>query len=150
MRISHIRVLAWTVLVVVMSQATNHAQAPSPPTGLNSQIAGSFVTISWNAAPGAVGYVVSVGNSPGASNLFNGSVGNAVSASGTVGPGTYYWRVAAIGPSGAMSGPSAEAQFTVGGVAGGSGCVPPGAPQAFSATAAGSRVTLRWSPPGGG
>jgi hypothetical protein len=142
-----IRALACTTLLAV-AVAVSHAQAPATPTGLNSQVNGNFVIVSWNPVPGAVSYMLQAGTSPGASNLFSGAIGNVSSASGTVGSGTYFWRVSAIGPSGEASPPAADATFTVGG--GGGGCVPPGPPQAFSATVSGTRVTLRWGAPASG
>jgi len=135
-----------TGIFVISSVGIGRAQAPPAPTGLNSQVVGNLVTVSWNPSPGAVSYVIQVGLSSGASNVFNGNIGNATSASGTAGNGQYFWRVLAIGPSGASSPPSAEAQFTVGG----GGCVPPGPPQGFTASVAGVRVTLRWSQGSGG
>jgi hypothetical protein len=143
-----IRALAFTAMLVVAAVSVHHAQAPATPTGLNSQVNGNFVAVSWNPVPGAVSYMLQAGTSPGASNLFSGVIGNVTSASGTLGSGTYFWRVSAIGPSGQASPPSADATFTVGG--GGGGCVPPGPPQAFSATVSGVRVTLRWGAPASG
>src|SRR5262245_62494576 len=97
--------------------------------------------VSWNAVAGAVSYRLQAGSTAGASNLFDGVIGNITSASGTLPNGVYFWRVFALGPGGASSAASAEQTFTVGG---GGGCTPPGPPQSFLATVAGVRVTLRW------
>jgi hypothetical protein len=132
--------MAFGVLVV-----PTHAQAPAPPTGLNQQVNGPVVSVSWNAAAGAVAYIVQVGTASGASNLFNGSVGNITGASGSLPNGTYFWRVIAVGPTGAVSAPSGESQFTIGG--GGGGCVPPGPPQAFTSSVASFVVSLFWAAP---
>jgi hypothetical protein len=123
------------------------AQSPGAPTGLSQVVAGNTVTISWSAPAGAVNYIVQVGTAPGASNLFNAAIGNTTTAAGVVPNGGYFWRVIALGPSGAASPPSAEAQFTVGDVG---PCVPPGAPQGFSSTVSGLLVSLQWSPPASG
>jgi hypothetical protein len=147
MTMRSLHVLACSGILFAISVVTGHAQAPSPPTGLNPQVTGNFVQVSWNASPGAVSYILQAGTAPGASNLFNGVVGNITGASGTLPNGTYYWRVIAVGPSGAASPPSAESQFTVGGD---TGCVPPGPPQGFSVSVTGLLVTVRWSPGSGG
>jgi hypothetical protein len=145
MKRSFLRALTCTAVLCVTSVAVNHAQAPPAPTGLTPQVTGTFVTLSWNAAAGAVSYRIQVGSSPGASNLFDAIIGNTTRVSGSAGNGVYFWRVIAIGLSGASSAPSAESQFTIGG-----GCVPPGPPQSFTSAVVGIRVTLRWLPPASG
>ena len=144
---SCVRALACTGLCLFASLVTLGAQAPPAPTGLSQLVAGNTVTISWNAPPGAVNYIVQVGTSPGGANLFNAAIGNTTTASGAVPNGTYYWRVIALGPSGATSPPSAESQFTIGDAG---PCVAPGAPQGFNSSVAGLLVTLQWSAPSSG
>ena len=124
---------------------------PLAPTALRSTVAGNFVTVSWSPGgppPGspsstARSFVVQVGSSPGASNLFNASVGAVPSASGVVPAGTYFWRVIGVN-SGGVSAPSAEAQFVIG------GCEPPGNPTGFTFLINGRIVTLFWAAPSSG
>jgi hypothetical protein len=144
MSVSRFRAITCAAVLVLASAATSRAQVPPPPTGLNAQVAGTFVTLFWNAAPGAVSYRLQVGTAPGASNLFDAQIGNLTVVSGSVGAGTYFWRVMAIGTSGS-SAPSGESQFTIG-----IGCTPPGPPRSFSASVSGFRVTLQWLPPATG
>jgi hypothetical protein len=74
--------------------------APDIVTGLNAAVAGSTVTVTWHATPGATHYGLEAGSAPGTANL-------AVIATGTpsltvngVPPGTYHVRVRAIGVGG--------------------------------------------------
>jgi hypothetical protein len=139
LRATTVCMMALSIMFVPMQ-----AQAPAPPTGLNQQVSGNLVSISWNSVTGAVAYVVQVGTASGASNLFNAPVGNVTAASGAVPGGTYFWRVIAVGPSGELSAPSAESQFTVGSVG---PCVPPGPPQSFTSNVASFVVSLFWTAP---
>ena len=141
---SSLRTIALSAIALSILVVPTHAQAPAPPTGLNQQVSGPNVSIFWNASAGAVAYIVQAGTASGASNLFNGSVGNITGAQGSLPPGTYFWRVIAVGPSGALSAPSAESQFTIGG---GEACVPPGPPQSFTANVANIIVSLLWGAP---
>lgn len=129
------------IVLLVAFIPVSQAQAPAVPTGLRSTVNGNVVSVGWDAVGLAVNYRIQVGTSTGASNLFDGIIGNVTNAQGTVPPGAYFWRVIAIAPSGLQSAPSVEAQFAVG------GCAPPGAPQELTHTVDGSLVTLRWSPP---
>jgi hypothetical protein len=115
---------------------------PSAPTNLRSQASASNATIAWDAVSSATGYAIQVGSASGVYNLLpNLPIGNTTTVSGSVGPGTYYWRVLASNSAG-TSAPSAEAQITVG------GCTAPGPPQNFTHTIAGGRVvTLTWASP---
>jgi hypothetical protein len=141
---SLLRVIALSAIALSILVVPTHAQAPAPPTGLNQQVSGPNVSIFWNASAGAVAYIVQAGTASGASNLFNASVGNITGAQGSLPPGTYFWRVIAVGPSGALSAPSAESQFTIGNVG---TCVPPGPPQSFTSSVSGPVVSLLWAPP---
>ena len=114
---------------------------PPAPTGLQASTTPTSVTVSWSASPGATSYRLVVGSSPGAANLFDGTVGSSTTASGPVPPGLYYWRVYAVNLAGS-SPPSAESQFTIG-----SSVTPPGAPASLQAQVHGSNVTLSWSAP---
>jgi hypothetical protein len=134
-------------------QSVTVVTPPAAPTGLQSQVNGQSVTISWNAvatdaewaAAAATGYSIQVGTAPGVYNVLpNLFVGNTTAASGSAAPGTYYWRVIASNSAGSGP-PSAEAQFTLG------GCTPPGPPQNFShVVGAGRAVTLVWAAPSTG
>jgi glucose/arabinose dehydrogenase len=103
------------------------ASAPSPevrltlscttssPSNLRVIQAGSIVTFSWAAAPGATSYRAQIGSAPGLSNLVNVDIGagTAVSASISGAPaGNYFVRIAANTPCGA-TGPSNEVIVTV-------------------------------------
>ena len=117
---SSLRTIAISAIALSILVVPTHAQAPAPP-GLNQQVSGPNVSIFWNASAGAVAYIVQAGTASGASNLFNGSVGNITGAQARY-LQALTWRVIAVGPSGALSAPSAESQFTIGG---GGACVPP-------------------------
>jgi hypothetical protein len=144
MRKSLLRAVAVSALVLSAVVVPTHAQAPASPTGLNQQVTGNLVAVSWNGVAGAAAYIVQVGTAAGASNLFNGSVGNITSAQGSLPNGTYFWRVIALGPTGAPSAPSAESQFTVGSTG---PCAPPGPPQSFTSSVSSFVVSLFWAAP---
>ena len=107
------------------------------------------MTLSWDAVSAdstrlsATSYTVQVGGAPGLSNLFNAPVGNVTTVSGTVGAGTYFWRVLASNVGGSSE-PSAEATFIVG-----AGCLPPDRPGNLSVSVRGQIVVLNWSDGGG-
>jgi hypothetical protein len=71
--------------------------APPAPGGLSNVVAGSTVTLRWNASAGASSYALEAGSTPGASELVNYDTGN--SSTGLVAPGvgagTYYVRMRA-------------------------------------------------------
>ena len=73
---------------------------PGPASGLAASWAGSTLTLTWNPAYGAAGYVIEVGSGPGLSNLALINVGNTTSVAGAVPPGTYYVRVRAVNGGG--------------------------------------------------
>ena len=112
--------------------------APAAPSGLTSTIVGNNVTVSWSPAPTANSYILQVGTSPGRSDYFHQSMGNATSASGLVGAGTYFWRVIALNATGA-SPSSVESQFVV------ASCVLPPAPTGFTFSVVARDVTLMWA-----
>jgi hypothetical protein len=119
--------------------------APSAPTGLQSRVNATVVTLSWTAAATATSYVLNVGSAPGLANVFAGSVGNITTLAGTVPLGTYFWRIYAVNSAG-PSAASAEATFTVGPTT----CAAPSAPQAFAHSVLGRQVTLTWASPATG
>ena len=117
------------------------ARAMTAPIGLHARVSGSTVHVSWS--PGAddahASYVLQVGSQPGAADLFTVMMGRATSASGTVGAGTYYWRVLAVEASGGTA-VSQEAAFTVG-----ASCTPPPPPRNVAAAVDGRVVSLTWA-----
>lgn len=145
----YIRVLAQNATGVGPATADVIATVGVPPgTPQNVVATASAGTIVLNWSPPAVGgavstYIVQAGTSPGASNLFNGAVGAVTSASGAVGPGTYYLRVLAQGPGG-ISAPSSEASVTVG-----PACTVPAAPT-LTGSLSGNVLTITWTTPAGG
>jgi hypothetical protein len=117
---------------------------PAPPPHLASSVVGTSVSVWWEDVPAASAYLLQVGTSPGSADVLSRSVYGAVSASGVVADGTYYWRVFAINADG-PSAPSADAQFTTG-----VSCVAPSPPRDFVFAVAGGHVTLAWTPPATG
>jgi hypothetical protein len=89
--------------------------APIAPAGLAYSVRGSTVTLTWNAAPGAVtSYVLVAGYSPRAGDAANADTGNSYTrfvATG-VGRGTYYVRLHAKNACG-VSGQSNEIAVVV-------------------------------------
>jgi hypothetical protein len=67
----------------------------NPPIGLTSTITGSAVRLGWTASAGATSYRIEAGSVPGASDLFNGDVGNLATLEAIVSPGDYWVRVRA-------------------------------------------------------
>ena len=82
---------------------------PAAPGGVNGSVTGGIGRVQWNAVAGATSYIVSAGSSPGASDLFNGDVGNVTSvmASGLPAGFRAFVRVLAVSSCG-RSGPSVE------------------------------------------
>jgi hypothetical protein len=127
---------------------TPAATPPPPPTGLLAPVqqpptvTGTTVRVAWSAVNGATRYQLRAGTSAGASNAFDGDVGNTTSLTATNVPnGSYFIRVHAVG-AGGESAPSNEVRADVG-VPG--PCVTPAPPTNLSATVAGALVTLRWN-----
>ncbi|MGE0815975.1 MAG: hypothetical protein AB7O28_06155 [Vicinamibacterales bacterium] len=122
----------------------------SPPYNVRADVSGSNVTLSWQSAPGLIGFVLEAGSGPGRTDVVAGSrlgLTNSVSAAG-VPRGLYYARVRAISPTD-VSLPSSEVVIGVGG-AGGAPVVP-GVPREFRVTVGGSRtVTMLWGAPTSG
>jgi hypothetical protein len=140
------RTIAEAAFTVANFRQATPASSPvvsvTPPTGLQSSVGGNTVTLAWSASTNANFYALHVGTAPGASNVFNASVGAATSATGTLPAGQYFWRVTAVG-SGGSTAASGERLFTV------AGCAVPPAPLSLTGSVAAGVVTLRWSPPAG-
>jgi hypothetical protein len=84
------------------------ASVPAPPTGLTVIATHHVGVVQWQPSPGATDYIVEAGTAPGASNLFNGSVGSQPYFSAMAPPpGRYYVRVRARNITG-VSAPSEE------------------------------------------
>lgn len=99
------------------------------------------MTLRWNLVAGALSHRLAAGLSPGASNAFNGNVGNVTTLVATAPNGTYFVRVHAVGVSG--SGSSAEITVAAGGLA---PCTqPPPSPTVQLPTVNGSTVGLAWT-----
>jgi hypothetical protein len=77
-------------------------QPPGAPSALTHQVAGSNVSLMWQAPGSAVDdYVIEAGSQPALSNLVVVRVGNVLSFSAAdVPPGTYYVRVRAFNAAG--------------------------------------------------
>jgi hypothetical protein len=114
-------------------------QAPAPPTNLTASVLGPTITLAWNPSAGATSYRLRAGSSAGASNVFDGDIGNLIGLTAVAGAGTYFVRVHAVGPGG-ESGPSNEVRIDVGG-----GCPAPLPPTGLQANVIGSTVILTWN-----
>jgi hypothetical protein len=114
---------------------------PPAPTNLTSQVSGLDVRLSWDSSS-AASYRLQVGSAPGLSDLFDGNVGNVVSLDATLGIGSYFWRVYAIGGNGMASPPSLESSFSVT-----TSCGAPTAPRNLAAAVNGGLALLSWDPP---
>jgi len=86
--------------------------APAPPLGVVAQASGNTVSIGWQPAAGATGYVLEAGSGPGAADLATVPLGVA-SLVASAPDGTYFVRVRALNACGS-SAPSGEAVLTIG------------------------------------
>ena len=123
-------------------------QPPPPPTGLTPPVqqppvvTGSTVRVAWSAVNGARRYQLRAGTIAGASNAFDGDVGNTTTlTAANVPTGSYFIRVHAVGASG-ETGPSNELRADVGGAG---PCATPAPPGNLTFSTAGAVVTLRWN-----
>jgi hypothetical protein len=65
---------------------------PATPTGLTGSFTNGTLSVQFNPVPGATNYIAGVGSTQGASNVFNGSIGNITSASASgLPPGFQAW-----------------------------------------------------------
>ena len=120
------------------------ASPPNAPGNISAQVNGSVASLSWEPpATGGIplGYLLSVGTAPGASNLVSGApLGNALSISGALPRGTYYARVQAgnmlgVGPA------TQDVAFEIGARL--------SAPSGLSASRSGGNAVFTWNPPAG-
>lgn len=118
-------------------------EPPSPPLHPQGMVTGFSVFLSWQPPVTgiATNYRVVAGSTPGASNLFNGSVGTYLVLNTSAGPGTYYVRIVAENSLG-VSPPSEELAIVVGG-----NDLIPGPPRSLKGQAFGDGVTLTWLAP---
>lgn len=135
--------VAMALSLVVFSAGEVAAQAPALSVSAN----GASVTINWTDVPGALGYNVQVGSTPGASNIGQLNLPANISRPIVVSApnGTYFMRVRGL--AGAVVGPfSNEASVTVGGsIPGPPGpCVAPAAPS-ITTNVSGGSVQVSWS-----
>jgi hypothetical protein len=104
--------------VVVVVSAVGCTSAPGAPGGLNGNVAGGTVTLTWNAPVGGCApssYVLQAGTGSGLSNLANfNTVSTLTIYIANVAAGTYFVRVSAANGNG-QSAPSNEIIVTVGG-----------------------------------
>ena len=114
--------------------------APGTPTNLAASVTGSAVNITW-AAPMSGGtaenYRLEAGSAPGLSDITTFETATTGLAVGGVPIGQYFVRVRASNAVG-ISAPTSDLTINV-------GCTPPLAPTTFTASAAGSTVTLGWN-----
>ncbi|MCC6991903.1 MAG: fibronectin type III domain-containing protein [Acidobacteria bacterium] len=118
------------------------AGAPATPVNLTATVAGTTVSLAWQAGgtvtAGQV-YWLQVGSAPGAANLGTFPTTATTVVAPGVPDGQYWLRVFAANPAG-VSGPSNEAVARVGC---GAALVPP---QGLTATANGAAVVISWQP----
>ena len=111
-------------------------------------VAGGAVHLAWSPVGGlnAAEYLLEAGSMPGASNLYNASVGAVTTLSATVGTGTYFVRVRGRAFDGTTTAPSNEVSFSVG-VEGSAACTaPPAAPATVTGANSAGQATVRWAP----
>jgi len=117
--------------------------APGTPTSFKASVSGNAVTLGWGlAATGGAptGYRIWVGNST-AWEVVNGmTLGNVLSASGTLASGTYYARVAAFNDVGESTA-SPVIRFRIGAKK------VPNRPTGFTGSLDGSVAVLSWAAP---
>lgn len=137
------RLLGPGLAVLVLGTASVSA-APAPPTLNPPVVAGPRVTLSWSASPGALGYRLSIGATPGGEN-YTQTVGNVTSVTFTAPfTGSGYVRAQAFDASG-LSAPSNEVLLTV------TTMTPvPAAPVNLQAVLIGRAVALSWAGGSGG
>jgi hypothetical protein len=123
------------------------ASAPAAPQNLTGVSTPTAISMQWVAPPlgcsTAPSYILEIGTAPGLSNLGTAPVGSVTALSipvANVPPGSYYFRVRAANANGA-SPPSNEVVIQYGA---------PGAPTAFTASIAWSKLWLTWEAPAGG
>jgi predicted phage tail protein len=135
---------AWSYTLELRCTAGACFSAPNPPTGLTGVVSTVATTLMWNVpatGPTPTSYVIEAGTSAGGTDVV---VFDTLSTATTfVAPGvpngSYFVRVRSRNSVGTSS-PSNEIVIT-----GASGCPLPSAPATFTASAAGSVVSLAWT-----
>jgi glucose/arabinose dehydrogenase len=122
------------------------ADVPGVPTGLDADVAGRDVALSWTPPAGGVeptGYRLEAGSTPGASDIARLDTGLSPALGvPNVPDGTYFVRVRAL-RNGAVGPPSNEVQVAI------AGCPVPAAPTNFMRSGTGNPVVLTWTPAAG-
>ena len=121
---------------IVASAQTVTFESPRPhadsPLGHHKVALGWFPPESGTASS----YILEAGTTPGASDVFNGSLGLTTAIEGVIPPGTYYVRVRAVNSSGVRP-PSNEVAIVI-------GDGPPGKPDVTSVDAPVGSLTVSW------
>jgi len=120
---------------------TSPALTSEPVTGFTASVAGSVVTLRWNAALGALSYRLVAGTAAGLSNAFNANIGDATALVAVAPNGTFFVRLFSVGFAG-ESGPSTEIVLSVGP---GACTSAPAAPSLQVPSVNGSTVVLIWT-----
>jgi predicted phage tail protein len=102
------------------------------------------VRLTWTASATAVNYTLEAGQTSGAADLANISLGNVTALAASAPPGVYYVRTRAQNACG-TSAPSNEVVVTLG-----APVQVPQPPTSLTATVAGRNVTVQWTPPTSG
>lgn len=129
------------ITIVVGATPPPCTEPPRAVTELAATGTGTTATLTWKAPAGSppTSYVLEVGSSSGASDVFNADVGNVTRLTGVAPPAIYFARVRAKNACGTSS-PSGEVSF-------GTCTVPPGLPTALTFSITSAIVTFRWKPP---
>jgi hypothetical protein len=127
--------------VLALAGATSRGAVPSAPT-LTGSVSGNNVSVAWTpslsgGAPSS--YIIEAGTAPGATNFFNGNVGNLTSATAVLGPATYYIRVRGVNATGTGPPSSPDLILTL-------GCSSPLTPTGLTHSKSGNNVTVSWNP----
>lgn len=120
----------------------------APPSNLAATVGGSSVTFTWTPpSPPPSAYILEAGSATGAANLAVVSLPGTLTTFTAAAPaGTFFVRLRSSSAT-AVSAPSNEVTFTIGGTGGGQ---IPGAPTGLQASASGSTVTVTWTAPASG
>jgi hypothetical protein len=128
-----------------VSASVADATAPSAPSGLAANVAGSTVNLTWTAATDNVGVVrynvhrgTTSGFTPSAANRVGQPAGTSFADTG-VAPGAYFYKVTAEDAAGNVGAVSNTASATV------ADTTAPSAPSGLGATGGAGQATLSWS-----
>jgi hypothetical protein len=118
---------------------------PSAPGNLAAVVNGNAIALTWTAPPGALGYRLDAGLTPG-STIASSTLGAVPGFTAfPIPPGTYYFRVHAFDATG-ISAPSNEVVAVVGGSTPGTCSGPPAPPVGLGFTVTGNAVSIQWRP----